>query len=67
MRSFVLSSVVRTDNNKNAAILLCPPLSGSKEDESTATANPKEMVYDNVGGRMIGFPKKIDFDDSRCK
>ena len=63
VRSFVLSSAVRTDDNQNAAMLLCPSLSGSMEDESTATAIPKAIVF-NVGGRMIGFSEKLlDFDD----
>ena len=48
--SFVLSSAVRTDDNQNAAMLLCLPLTGSIEDESTAAANPKAIVF-NVGGR----------------
>ena len=60
--SFVLSSAVRTDDNQNAAMLLCCPLTGSIEDQSTATANPKAIVHDNVGRGMIGFPK-IDFDN----
>ena len=37
---------MRTDDNQNAAMLPCPPLSGSIEDESTATANPKAIVFD---------------------
>ena len=45
-------------------MLLCPPLSGSIECESTATAYPKAIVYDNVERGMIDF-RKIDFDDGR--
>ena len=60
--SLVLSSAVCTDN-QNAALLLFPPLLGSIEDESTAAANPKAIVF-TVGGRIIGFPEKsLDFDD----
>ena len=45
-------------------MLLFPPLSGSIEDESTATANPKAIVF-NVKGRIIGFLEKLlDFDDN---
>ena len=63
VHSFVLSLLllaVRIDNHKSAAKLLCPPLVGSIEDEATATAYSKALVY-HVEGRMIGFPEKSIF------
>ena len=44
----------RSDDNKTVAKLLCPPLIGSIEDESTVAAN-SEAIFGPVGGRIVGY------------
>ena len=45
---------MRADDNKTAAKLLCPPLIGLIEEESTVAAN-LEAISGPVGGRIVGY------------